>query len=267
MNRPRHTLIRRAAILDVLNHLTDRDRDLIDALGAHQVLTTHQIARAWFTSPERARARLAVLHHLDVLTRFRQPLPSGSAPFHYLLGYNGACLHAAATGTPWPRPATIAERAARIAGSPKLAHTLGVNDFLTHLLAHTRTHDWHLAWHNETQAAERTGGMVKPDAHATITTTDTRVEFYYEHDTGSEDHNRLAAKLERYRHLIEPMPVLIELSSSVREANLHKALSTRTYPFTVATTHTGLSDRPAGSIWTPLHGTGSTSILDLGARR
>lgn len=253
MNQPRHSPVRQAAFLKVLRHLTDRDRDIIAVLGDHLVLTTHQITRAWFTSPERARTRLALLHHLDVLARFRFPRLTGSYPYYYFLGYTGACLNASARGEPWPKPGAVAERVTRIAGSPKLGHTLGVADFFTHLIPHAQGEGKRLTWRNEAQAAAHTGGMVKPDAHAVLTTPEASIEFYYEHDTGTEDQTRLGAKLDRYRHLAEPLPVLIELPGPIREDNLHTTLSGRSFPFPIATTHTSLTGDPAGPIWRRLH--------------
>jgi hypothetical protein len=49
-------------------------------------------------------------------------------------------------------------------------------------------------------AAER-AGRIHPDGHGVWETDNRSVGFYLEHDRGTMDHRRLAAKLEPYRRL------------------------------------------------------------------
>lgn len=62
------------------------------------MLTTAQIADIGFTGKRRARQRLAELHALEVLDRFRPATWASPAPYHWTLGPFGAALIAAETG-------------------------------------------------------------------------------------------------------------------------------------------------------------------------
>ena len=73
-------------------YLTDRDRDLVRLVAVHRVLTTGQLAALGFGNITTARHRLSVLVRLDLLRRFRPHPPTGSAPWHYVLGPLGAAL-------------------------------------------------------------------------------------------------------------------------------------------------------------------------------
>lgn len=65
--------------------LADRDREIVCALHEHRVLTVWQLRELFFDSVERARKRLAVLHQLGVVDRFRPHRERGSHPCHYVL--------------------------------------------------------------------------------------------------------------------------------------------------------------------------------------
>ena len=95
------------------SHLTDRDRYLCDLLAEHRVLTTNQITTVAFDSPISARHRLATLHRLRVLDRFRPFRPVGSAPQHYVLDALGAMVVAAERGLEEHELSWRRDRAAR----------------------------------------------------------------------------------------------------------------------------------------------------------
>jgi hypothetical protein len=203
-----------------------------------------------------------------VLARFRDCRRPGSAPWHYTLGAAGAAIHAAATGAPLPRPAEITERVLRLHHSRQLAHRVGVNDFFTRLLGHTRNNpgryqltEW---WpeHEITAACDR---IVHPDGYGvwTDTTAPATVGFFVEHDTGTETLDTLLAKIDRYGEIalgdsqFARAPVLFHLPTSGRETSLHAAITRRHGrrgpAARVATTTHELTATagPAARIWRP----------------
>ncbi|MBB6379687.1 hypothetical protein BKA01_006962 [Pseudonocardia eucalypti] len=256
--------------------MTDRDRRVLALLIEHRVATADQIARVEFPCPNRARVRLEQLATRHFLARWRPYVRPGSAPYHYTVGPVGAALDAAANERPAPKPSEVARDAWRLEHSPNLAHRLGVVEFFTRLHGHARTFpgaalvEW---WSEETTAPECMG-VLRPDGYGRWTepTRDGQceVQFLYEHDRGTEPLDTLLAKLDKYRILAERhqvnLPVLIELPTHVREANLHRAIARRRPadgPFVfVATTSTeylaAAGHNPAGPIWRPAGASAAT---------
>ncbi|MGH8877107.1 MAG: replication-relaxation family protein [Stackebrandtia sp.] len=270
MGLPRHTLPTSGDIASIINRLTDRDQAIITILGDHRLLSTHQLARAFFPSPERARVRLCALHRLGVLTRFRPPRPTGTHPYLYCLEHVGACLYASAREKPWPKRASIAEVTARLAANAKTAHLLGVNDFFTRIMATARARDdAHLAsWLNEQQAGEACGQAVRPDAAAVYVEGEQRLSMWFEHDTGTEPLSILESKLDRYATLLHrpgrpPRPVVFALTSPARERHLHERLADREFPMRVATCHASTATDPTGACWWLLHGAARVRLIEV----
>lgn len=263
----RHLNSPQGAILRILARLTERDRILVDLLGRHRVLTVDQIHRLLFNSQRATRYRLAILVDLDVLTRFRTAVRPGSQAFRYTLGYAGARLHAASTDAPLPRRAAYADQLARTAASRHLDHLVASNDFFTRIAMQARRRPaLDLAeWRSEAEAVDLTGGMIRPDAAATVTESGRSCAFWFEHDTGSETLARLAAKADRYAaHLAAAgRTVLFELPSPVREDQLHDALAGRRWPFPIATAITARSADPTGRVWLPVGQGELRSLIDL----
>ncbi|MDQ3756442.1 MAG: replication-relaxation family protein, partial [Actinomycetota bacterium] len=119
----------------------------------------------FFDSESRARARLVVLHDsLGVVSRFRPHAPGwGSAPFHYVLSKAGAGVVAAerdedpvAAERRWSTGRVLA-----LAGSRRLAHTVGVNGFYAGLVsAGRRSPDAEVVrWLTEFECARATGAV------------------------------------------------------------------------------------------------------------
>jgi Replication-relaxation len=79
-------------VLAASGHLTDRDRDLVRLVAVHRVLATSQLAALGFGNITTARHRLSALVRLGLLRRFRPHPPTGSAPWHYVLGPVGAAM-------------------------------------------------------------------------------------------------------------------------------------------------------------------------------
>lgn len=265
MHSPRHTYSGRDLTV-ILSRLTSRDHSIIRTLGDHHVLTSSQIASAWFTSLTRAQTRLVALHRLGLLERWRTRLQHGSQQWHYTLSHLGARIHAATCDQPAPAPASVAETILKLGSSPKLPHLLGANDFFIRLIAATRDHPRTALthWDNETAAAARAGGFVRPDARATYTDHDTTIDFWYEHDRGTEPLTTLESKLDKYGRILHtgtPLPVLFELTSHTREQHLHQRLANHHYRFTIATTTNARASDPAGRVWWPLRQLPHTATL------
>jgi hypothetical protein len=122
-----------ARIAAVAAHVTDRDRAVCEALYEHRVLTVTEVAQLHFDSLERARKRLALLHQLGVLDRFRPYREQGSHPYHYLLDRLGAQLIAAERGIDpadldWTRAKSL-----RLVASSQLRHLVEASGFFTRL--------------------------------------------------------------------------------------------------------------------------------------
>ncbi|GAA3292632.1 hypothetical protein GCM10020218_067880 [Dactylosporangium vinaceum] len=254
--------------LAVFRRIVPRDRALLALLAEHYLLSTPQIAAAFFDSRRVAQRRLTTLHRLGVVHRFAYPNAENTAvPYLYTLGPVGLQLHPDAYIDPDGRhtkaPRTSIELARRIAVSATAAHLLGVNQFFIDLLTTARhssalgTPDARLVrWWSEQHATDvYAQANIRPDGHGIWQARDhtgTRsVGFFLEHDRGTEDLPRVVAKLRGYARLAEfgpRYPVLLWLPSAEREANVLRLLTGVRTPMPVATAVHGPD--PAGRVWT-----------------
>lgn len=243
--------------LDIVGRLTERDRFLCRVLWEHRVLTTEQVLDLCFTSLTSTQHRLVALWRLGVLERFRSLRPTGSVSWRYTLGPLGAAIMAAERGVEAPRPSALRDRVVALATHQRTAHTLGVNGLFCalHAAARSRPDAAVGAWWSERRCAAEWGEFVRPDAYGVWEEAGSRVEFFVEHDTGTETLSRVAAKLDGYRDLVEAeggaRPLLFWLASPGREPALRKALQGTTLPMATAVAGTG---NPAGAVWLPLGG-------------
>ncbi|PZG14882.1 hypothetical protein C1I98_39440, partial [Spongiactinospora gelatinilytica] len=223
-----------ALIADLAERLTPRDAEILDAVWEHRVLTTDQLTAIFFPSVHRARHRLLALHELRALDRFRPWAPTGSRPWHWFLGPAGAHHLAAQRGI---TPAELRYRpdsAASIALSSRLTHQVGVNEFFTQLHATARRTKGSAvtAWWPERRCAALWGDLARPDAYGRWTEDGHTLDFFLEHDTGTEPLSRVVAKLDGYAALAEATgittPVLFWLPNPTREANLRKLMTSAT---------------------------------------
>lgn len=250
------------------SRLGERDRRVLELVAEHGVLTTWQLLALVFPSPARAQRRLRELAELGVLFR-TQPhrAGGGSTPFHYLLGYRGACLLAARAGGSPPRPSAHADRITRALESPTLRHLLGTNQFFADLAAYERglgtgrvptpVGEGLRLWHSEAWLREHYRPVVRADGYGVWVERGRRLGFFLEYDTGSESLRTVAAKLEHYtgRHhdtarALTGM-ILFWVASRRREQGLRKALWAARGPVPVATASRDHGDQhgPAGAIW------------------
>jgi hypothetical protein len=240
--------------------LTDRDRALCRLLHQHRVLTTPQLIDLAFASRNAAEHRLAILHQLGVLDRFRPHHTPGSAPYHYVLGPLGAALLAAEADQEPAQLGYRRDRTLALAHSQRLAHLLGVNSFFC-ALARAARQDPGAAlevWWSEQRCAAQWGRLVHPDGYGRWREQQTRVDFFLEYDRGSEPLGRLAGKLPGYLQLAQASeiatPLLWWLPTPAREAAARQALSGSSLPVATATPHP--DHPPAGPLWLPLHTSG-----------
>jgi hypothetical protein len=267
-----------AALLAAPAHLTDRDRLLVRLVATHRVLTTDQLAALGFASITTARHRLAVLVRIGMLRRFRPHPPTGSAPWHYVLGPVGAAL----LGTEdrdqnrWA-PQVRTDRQLGLERSPRLGHMTGRNWFFAALVKDAREHGGELAeWLNEADTAARAEPaavwvddrlrLPHPDGAGTWAEDGQRVNFLLEYDGGTEHLPVLAGKLDGYRVLAaglawhgEPCPVLLFcFGSPRREQAARRALATsqdaRALRIATAAIDPSVTS-PAGPVWLPLNWT------------
>ncbi|MWA02770.1 hypothetical protein F8568_020800 [Actinomadura sp. LD22] len=254
-------------IADLVYRLTARDRDLLALVWEHRVLTTGQLTRLFFPTPERARQRLNHLHRHHALLRFRPWTPVGSKPWHWILGPAGAHVLAVEQGRSITEFGYRQDTATAIAVSPRLAHQVGVNEFFVALHVCARRQGGAVEqWWSESRCAALWGDLAHPDAFGRWTTLRTdgsssTLDFFLEHDTGTEPLARVIAKLGGYADLAEATgtttPVLFWLPSAKREANLRRLLGTPEIPVATAV-HTPATspDGPAGPVWQSAGATG-----------
>jgi len=256
-------------LLVLAGQLTDRDRAIIRLVHEHRVFTTHQLARVYFRSQDRAEHRLRQLTQANVLARFRPYTHhgEGSAPFHYVLGNAGAAVLAAERGIEPRRLNYRQDKALEIAHSQRLAHQVGVNGFFTTLIGHARQRrrgGARLAvWLSERECNDRWGHVVRSDGYGRWHEGERQVDFFLEYDRGTEPLERLAAKLVAYGELADateiPTPLLFWLPSSGREASVRETLAREDrwnrVRFLVATASPTLALGPAEAAWLPLRQT------------
>ncbi|WP_020663095.1 replication-relaxation family protein [Amycolatopsis benzoatilytica] len=244
------------------SRLTARDKWLLAVLHEHRVLTTSQIQDACFPSGRSARQRLRDLYLWRTVSRFQPFRQLGSAPMHYVLGPAGAAVLAAEHGLEVKELGYRHDRAMGIAHNQRLAHTVGVNDFFTSLIARTRRarHPEALvAWWSESRCARHFGDLVIPDGYGRLRTgtgsAAREAEWFLEFDTGTEALTKVGRKLAGYARLAESTgiatPVLVWLPTTRREAGARTAL---------ARAHAGLDDPRAVPV-----ATAAADLLDPAA--
>jgi hypothetical protein len=275
-----------ATLRTIAARLTGRDRWLLWMLAEHRVLTTSQVVQLAFGSRRQATGRLRILHQLGVVDRFRPYTAVGSAPLHYVLAPLGARVVAADLGTAVEAILHRPETLARLAVSLQLAHDVGANGVFTALAAHRRAPGASgelTVWWSEARCRATWDGVVRPDGYGRWRPTHAtgrhrgEVDFFLEYDTGTENLDRVVAKLTGYARLAAASglvtPILFWLPHARRELALHRAAGAwlNANPATaalvpIATSHAGFARAstsavppgPAGAVWLPSLGADPT---------
>ncbi|TCO49674.1 replication-relaxation family protein [Actinocrispum wychmicini] len=252
------------------SRLTARDRWLARMLYEHKVFTTTQIVELCYPTMRAANHRLLDLFRWRVVDRFQPFISSGTAPMHYVLDIAGAVALAYEDGVDPKQLGYRHEDAIGIAHSLRLAHTVGVNGFLTSLVASSRrpgARGQLTTWWSEQHCGRLFGDMVRPDAYGRWREDGHQIEFFLEFDFGTEDLATLASKLYRYHTLATATaittPVLIWLTSNRRETAARRALAETLsqldrptlVPVATSTTDPTGENNPADARWLPIAGT------------
>lgn len=256
-------------LYELASHLTERDRIICRLLHEHRVLTTRQVADVGFGSLRKTQQRLALLHALEVVDRFRLRSWSGRGPHHFTLGSAGAAVVAAERGVSVGELAWRRDSATALATNSQLDHLVGCNGFFTALIRSAR-HQREASldeWWSARRCAGAWGEAVRPDAYAVWVEGDVRLPFCFEYDTGTETLGRLEAKLNGYARLSRaaghPTWVLFSFPSVGREAHARRVLGHR--EVAVATSVITPGSSPDGPLWLAVRDNGYRKrLIDLG---
>lgn len=251
-------------VVDVASSLTDRDRHILRLLRWHRVLTTSQIHLMFFGDRNTAQHRMARLHELRLVERFRPVHAGRDGECHYVLDVLGAYVVAAMANRDPDRDVKMrwrTDQALAIATSQPLAHTVGANDLFVRLVAAAR-HRNHAAlttWWGERYCKEQLAGIVYPDGVGVWEEHGVGIVFCLEYDRGTEQLARLEKKACDYARLEEASGwafwVLVVVPGPRRERGVRGALSG--HGLAIATTTHPQVVRPTGAIWAPLGADGS----------
>jgi hypothetical protein len=214
----------------IARRITERDRAIAASLYEHRVLTAEQLYELYFDSLDRARDRLAQLHQLGVVERFRPYRQYGSHPYHYLLGQAGALLLASERGIEVGELEYSRAKTLRLASSQQLRHQVQANGVVTRLTQALRAAPGGalLEWRGQRRCAQTWGELVRPDAHMRLQLPSGVLALWLEHDRSTETHARLQDKLDRYEELAlaveQPVTLLLTLISERREREVRRTL-------------------------------------------
>jgi hypothetical protein len=196
-----------SSITEYAHRLTKRSYQILIELHEHRVLTTPQIYELHFDTFTRASKRMLQLYRLGLVQRFRPHVPTGSAPWHYTLDEPGARLVAARQEIDFRDFPFKKARIFDVVGSPRLRHRVECNGFFARLTFACRGRGLALAWTGERRAAaewytELVGRpLVTPDGIGRVSGGGREILFFLEYDRGTENHDQLERKIDRYRIL------------------------------------------------------------------
>ncbi|WP_017624714.1 replication-relaxation family protein [Nocardiopsis chromatogenes] len=238
--------------------LSDRDRDVIRAIGKHRVMTTHHLHALFFANVDttRTRRRLKVLYDSGLLQRFRPSLRKGTAPWHWVLSPEGERLLDDMTGA--RRPYGAMTPAIRLAHSQRLGHFLGISETYVAFATAGRAlpGEGLRGWRNEAECAEKWDRRIFPDAWLLWAQDGTDLGAFIEYDNGTEVLYSVAKKLRRYSDIAavygETCFVLFIVPAPGREEALAQTLDLHMKERVQALlTTTGLLAHPgpAAAIW------------------
>lgn len=219
-----------AAANAIARRITERDRAIAKTLYEHRVLTSQQLCELYFDSLDRARERLAQLHELEILERFRPYRQYGSHPYHYVLDRNGAQLIASERGVEVSELDYSRAKTLRLASSQQLRHQVQANGLVTRLAQALRSTPGAalLEWRGQRRCAQTWGELVRPDGFVRLQLPGGPLDLWLEYDRATEPHHRLQEKLDRYEELTlaleHPITLLLTLPGERREREIHRAL-------------------------------------------
>jgi hypothetical protein len=227
------------------SHLTDRDRQILLDCYEHHVLTTGQIGRLHFTSARKARDRLALLHTLRALDRFRPPWHrgDGSSPYHWILDEAGAHVVAELHGVERRELRWRHSTALALSQSAKLRHLLAINEFFSELATEAAGAGGTLSeWYGERTSQQLFDGSINPDGYGVlILPGHAAIHVLLELDLDTEPTGTLAQKAIRYQRALphsalaasEPL-IILAVPTRQRARAAAEAVHLATAPISVA---------------------------------
>jgi hypothetical protein len=256
----------------IARRITERDRAICRTLFEHRVLTAQQLYELYFDSLDRTRERLAQLHELGVVERFRPYRQYGSYPYHYLLDRNGAQLIASERGIDVAELDYSRAKTLRLASSQQLRHLVQANGLVTRLAQALRATPsaWLLEWRGQRRCAQSWGELVRPDDYLRLELAGRQLDLWLEYDRATETHARLQEKLDRYEELAlaveHPITLLLTLPSERREREIHRGLRTTADVLLLTTTAQRHETDPLAPNWLAPGGERRVTLAHLAAR-
>jgi hypothetical protein len=190
--------------------LTERDRQIIEAVYLHRVLRQDQVQALFFGSKSAAQRRLALLYHHGYLARQFLPVRGGimNSPILYLLDRRGAELLRAEYGYEEVRWHARDNKV----GEDFLEHALAINDFRIAVCLASRHAGYRvLTWLGEAElkadydrvairsaSGRKRAVPVIPDSYFALDTPQGRAHFFLELDRGTMTTRRFRTKIEAY---------------------------------------------------------------------
>lgn len=233
--------------------LTERDRQIVEAVARFGVFTAEHIAEMFFDSLKRAQVRLQRLHALRVLDRF-QPYRErwGSSPYHYMLGPNGVAI-AGATEDGHPSAGVRSGSRLALGCRRELNQLLAVNSlYACHVSRARRRPDARLEWMTAQEASAWSDRIVAPAAFGVWSEGGRSVEFFVEVDRGGSWTSRFQAALSCYERFANERGrgawILVLVDGPSRERRVRTALTPRRHvPLATARVGCGHQRWPCGS--------------------
>ena len=268
-----------AALVWLAPRVTPRDREILNGLYEHHVMTTGHLHRLFFpqTAGRRVRKRLLELHRYELLDRFK-PFPGRHIADHWVLAPMGAALVAEHRGVELSELGFRHDRVLAWAHSGRLGHMLGLVECLalTTEAARSLPVARLVRWDNERECARRWGRHIRPDAYMRWHQGRVELDAFWEYDTGSESLTKVQRKMGGYARLARESRiasvVLFAVHSDQREDHLAAKLSgdVSDQVGVYVSTHARLAAQgPAEAVWRAVGASASPDrlrLVDIGRR-
>lgn len=192
-------------LLSLVSKITPRDRQILNDLYEHNVLTTHHLHQLHFEgrAVRTMNQRLRQLRSYELIAPFRPYAHTGTSPNHWVVDRLGVQLLAAQRNTALAELDYRADHRMRVALDYQLGHVLGLADtFVAFTLAARRTRSASLeCWYSERESARRWGRHIRPDAYLQWDQDQVELHAFVEYDTGTEPLTKVARKMKGYTNL------------------------------------------------------------------
>lgn len=192
-------------LLSLVPKITPRDRQVLNDLYEHNVLTTHHLHQLHFEgrAVRTMNQRLRQLRSYGLIAPFRPYAHAGTSPNHWVVDRLGMQWLAAQRNMALAELDYRADHRMRVALDYQLGHVLGLADtFVAFTLAARRTRSASLeCWYSERESARRWGRHIRPDAYLQWDQDEVVLHAFVEYDTGTEPLTKVARKMKGYTSL------------------------------------------------------------------